>query len=403
MKYFEKKYFFIIFRYLYEKTITALFLPFLVLFRFLSYYFKFSLCKIDSGELGHFYDDFILMKYDQNLKNKTIFFWLSGKISNTQVEIMFKREYPCFWWVKYLYLSNELLPFSEKFKILSPRNITGSRDTQGIVYQRKNKNLDKIEFLIDEHETGLKYLKNVGFKDGDKFICLIIRDPDYKRKLYPDIDWSYHDYRDSTIENYQLAARNLANKGYWIFRMGKFSKKKFECNHPKIIDYATSNARSDFLDIWLTANCYFFVTNGTGLDSVADKFEKPLVCVNWLPITHIISWSHANYYFKKLRFKGVNKTFSLEEYLEHDYLQTQKYHEKNIEYQENSPEEINQAILEMENKLTQSFKEDEKTQILQKSFWDKMKKNIKFNKLNSFIHPKANVSGAFLKNNQNWL
>ena len=57
----------------------------------------------------------------------------------------------------------------------------------------------------------------------------------------------------------------------------------------------------------------------------------------------------------------------------------------------------------MENKLTQSFKEDEKTQILQKSFWDKMKKNIKFNKLNSFIHPKANVSGAFLKNNQNWL
>ena len=402
MKYFKIKYFKITFYYFFDKAIIFLFLPILVFFRILSLFSNYKLCKIDTSELGHFFDDFIIIKFSDNFQDKKILFWLSGNPCNNQVEKMIKREFLCFWWVKYLYLSNDFIPFSKKFKILSPRHITGSRDTRGAMYKRK-KNTNKIMFSDQENKQGMKFLKELGFIEGEKFICLIARDSDYKKKINPNVDWSYHDYRDADIKNYKLAAKNLADKGYWVLRMGKYTKKEFRCNHPKIIDYACSPERSDFLDIWLTANCYFFITNGTGLDSVADKFEKPLVCVNWLPITHIISWSHAKYYFKKLKFKGDKNIFSLDQYLEHDYLRTQNYNEKNIEYLENSPEELNQAILEMENKLSNEAFVDEKIKILQKSFWEKLQKNVKFNKLNSFIHPKADICEAFLKNNQNWL
>ena len=61
-------------------------------------------------------------------------------------------------------------------------------------------------------------------------------------------------------EQFQQVAIALAEKGYWVFRMGKAVEDVFNVEHPRVIDYAQSNERSDFLDIWLMANCYFCIT-----------------------------------------------------------------------------------------------------------------------------------------------
>ena len=63
-----------------------------------------------------------------------------------------------------------------------------------------------------------------------------------------------------------------------------------------MIDYATSDDRSDFLDIWLMANCYFCITTGTGLDEVAGFWGIPSVFVNLLPLksyTAIQEYHHS--------------------------------------------------------------------------------------------------------------
>ena len=84
-------------------------------------------------------------------------------------------------------------------------------------------------------------------------------------------------------------AINLAKKGYWVFRMGKYVEKQFNNLHKMIYDYAKSQYRSDFLDIWLTANCHFCLSTSTGLDDVAKTFRLPLIHTDVIPIGNIMS------------------------------------------------------------------------------------------------------------------
>ena len=81
------------------------------------------------------------------------------------------------------------------------------------------------------------------------YVCLAVRDENYLNKMEPRGDWSYHDYRNSNIINYLEAADELTKRGYYVLRMGKNNKIKFETNNPMIIDYSFSKYRSDFMDI----------------------------------------------------------------------------------------------------------------------------------------------------------
>ena len=64
--------------------------------------------------------------------------------------------------------------------------------------------------------------------------------------------------------------------------MGKEEAKPFVVKHPRILDCSTSTYRSDFLDIWLFANCYFAISCGTGIYSAADVIRTSVVCVNYV-------------------------------------------------------------------------------------------------------------------------
>ena len=90
----------------------------------------------------------------------------------------------------------------------------------------------------------------MAMKNNEKFVCLIVRDSAYLPTINNKNKWEYHNFRDSDIDTYEKAALALAEKGYWVFRMGKVVRKPFKADHPNILDYANSNYRSDFLDIW---------------------------------------------------------------------------------------------------------------------------------------------------------
>ena len=56
--------------------------------------------------------------------------------------------------------------------------------------------------------------------------------------------------------------------------MGRNQKKQFNGNNEKIIDYSFDSNQSDFLDIWLSANCDFCISTGTGLDCIPHVYGK---------------------------------------------------------------------------------------------------------------------------------
>ena len=159
-------------------------------------------------------------------------------------------------------------------------------DTCSITWDRDPQNLNEkfpphFSFTEAEEARGRHDTASLGIPLGHKWVCLIVRDAVYLPSL------SYHSYRNSDIDTYADAALLLARLGYYVVRMGAKVEKPFSAKHPRIIDYATSDKRSDFLDIYLAAKCAFCITTSTGLDAVCEAFKRPMCFVNFAPLEHL--------------------------------------------------------------------------------------------------------------------
>jgi len=356
-------------------------------------------------EMGHFVNDAKILLCESVLSKNNFkdWYWLERATCNHQFERMVRRVFYVRWWVKYLYMANNIIPGGKQHTALFPRYTQGSRDIGGLYYKTKEIKKTHFSFSEDEKSQAKKYLRDIGIKEKDKFVCLLVRDPSYKNYVNPNKDWSYHDFRNSDINTYALAAKALAERGYWVFRMGKIVSKPFDCKHSRVIDYSLSCEKNDLLDIWLMAHCSFCVTTGTGLDAIAEVFYKPLVMVNWLPVGDMTSYLHCVTYFKHLRWKKNNKTLNIKDCLDNNYLHNNKYVEKGIDIMDLTEHEIKDVVLEAEERFTGIWRDQPQDIKLQEKFWNIFKKWDGFTKYHGFIHPEARISAVFLRNNSEWL
>lgn len=337
----------------------------------------------------------------QPIKAFDLFFYRWGKPANSFFAEMCERQICVKNWVEYLFTANHCLPGGRDHELLPAMIRYHSRDMEGLFQQTKT----QVSFTEEENLQGQLFLKKIGFAKDDKFVCLIVRDSAYlsKHPKYSKMNFSYHDYRDTDIDTYEDAAMALAMKGYWVFRMGKVVHKPFKISHPRILDYANSNYGSDFLDIWLNANCFLCISVGTGLDEVPRAFRKPAVYVNYLPVQQFVTYSHCISVPKRLIWQDTKKRLTLSEHLLHPYYRAEEYEKAKITVQDLSPEEILQAVMEMESRLTGTWKETEEDIQLQQRFWKLFKEDAAFHTYNGRIHPQARVGSLFLRANTQWL
>ena len=198
-------------------------------------------------------------------------------------------------------------------------------------------------------------------------------------------------------------AEELVRRGYFVIRMGKVVKEKFESKSKKIIDYAFSNDRSDFLDIWLMSNCFFCVTTATGLDKVCSASRVPQVFVNSLPLCSMTSFDHCIWASKKLFWKSTGNLLTMNETLDKNYFNSQDYFRDFIDIVDLNDEEIKDIVMEMEEKLTGKWRESSVDQVMQMKFWKIFKQHKNYKKYNNCIHPNAQYATSFLRNNPHWL
>jgi len=361
-----------------------------------------------AGRIGHFGFDVEYYLTEKKLglhpeKVLDIFFWRwisNGSTANDYFAKLTKRNIKVHPFAKYLFNVNNLFPGSIIHQYLPAVSRNGSRDVQGLLPQIK----PQLKFTNDENKRGWEFLKKIGLKKEDKFVCLIVRDSAYL-KTYGD-HFSYHNYRDSNIDTYEEASLALAEKGYWIFRMGKVVHEHFKVdNHPKIIDYANSKYRSDFLDIWLGANCFFGLTATTGMGDVVAVFRKPLALVNALPLGYINTSINSNSIWlpKKITWVANNQQLTLREQIKTGvigFLKANEYQEAGVKIIDNSPQEIKDTVLELEQKLTDKWKTHPTDKENQKIFWDILKGWDRFPKLHGKLQSK--IPDTFLRENHGW-
>jgi len=350
--------------------IFILFLPVVILMRCLRPILWIQLFPIDY-RIGHTAaepDTYLLEKKfeAQPSRAKIIFFPLRPTKINQQLVKMWSRVLPvstCGYWVDWV---NMEIPGGKAHQYQLRPQLT--RDINHLTYR----NPPPVAFTPREEEQGEALLRSMGIPKGAPFVCIHGRDSAFLDHHVPGADWAYHNYRDFSIGNFALAAQELVRRGYYVIRIGRLVKEKFPITDTKVIDYANSHFRSDFADIYLIAKCQFFVGQ-SGIESVARLFRKPIVYTNFIPIGYLHTWSSSFLSIVKLlKNKKENRLLSFKEMLHPDIrhaYDTKEFESRGLEVIENSPEEVCDAVVEMEERLKLQWKTTDEQEELQRQFW----------------------------------
>ena len=277
-----------------NEPILFLTLPLAIIFMFFIYILNgliiFRFGFLHSDRIGHFAlntELWLCEKKNNKIAIPTIdLFYIPTKICNKQLYKMWKKHF--------IFLPKIILrPFcliSRRFKFLEKHvaGITSSGDYDS------NNLLDKygtqIYFSNDEIKNGENELRNLGIPKNQKYVCLIVRDENYLKYNNPNLE-KKHSHRNFDIESFKLTSQYLVKQGYYVIRMGSKVKSKISYSCKEIIDYANDKNRSDFLDIYLCANCEFSISTVTGLDAIPIIFRKTVFFIGSIPIAYMMTSS----------------------------------------------------------------------------------------------------------------
>ena len=288
--------------------------------------------------------------------NKEIHIWTHhGEVSNKQIAKMIARVLTV-WPQRF----TVLVVIINKMFAGWQRHDLGWNTWDRDPYNLNEKYPPPFQFTDKEEARGRHDTASLGIPLGHKWVCLMVRDGAYLPGL------GYHAYRDSDIDTYVEAALALAKRGYYVIRMGAKVEKAFMLKHPRIIDYATSDRRTDFLSTYLAAKCFFAISTSTGMDSPVEAFRRPMCFVNFAPVEHLRTYlPHSLAIWKHHEKDG--KRLSVQEIVEAEVgqaMRSDEFERAEIKLIDNTPREIRELVEEMADMMEGRFRPD-----AQEAFW----------------------------------
>ena len=261
-----------------------------------------------------------------------------------------------------------------------------------------------LEFTEEEERLGKHALLDLGLPPGTEWVCIHNRDSAYLDKTWRG-RLSWHDYRNYDIDSMLAAAEELAARGYYVFRVGSIVKDPMPLSNTRIIDYANSALRSDFLDIYLLARAKFFLGNDSGIWCVPMIFRRPIAMTNFLLMANFYKKDYSPWLFtpKRIRDPLSGRFLTLRETLLAglgDADQTEVFSAAGVELINNSGEEILELAVELDDRGKGKWKPHPIDEELQKTFWE-----IFVEHANSRDLPnrKARIGAGFLRRHPDFL
>lgn len=244
----------------------------------------------------------------------------------------------------------------------------------GIVREQwiKEKHPPILTLSDEDYQRGWQCLKSLGMKQGDWFVCLHVRERGFK-----DNNSSADDFRNADINTYNVAINTITDVGGWVIRMGDSTMKPLP-QMSRVIDYAHSNVKSDWMDVFLCAQCRFFIGTSSGLAVFAMSFGVPVAITNLLPTCGAYYMTSNDLFIPRLcksREKNCLLDFSELFSPKTGSAVTQcLYDFQNIEIMKNTEEEIEDVAVEMLERCHNHFTYSDDDEELQKNFksiaWD---------------------------------
>ena len=265
----------------------------------------------------------------------------------------------------------------------------------------------RLKFTAMQLEQGQKGLAELGIKPTDRFVCFIVRDSAYTKKAFPEKDMSYHDFRNCDVDDYVAGAEALADRGLFVLRMGSVVSKPLVSNNPRVIDYANSKVRSEFMDLFLGAHCEFNVSDGLGFYAIPAMFRRPNAYVNYSPFFMYYSSRVCDLGIAKTMIdKATGRRLNLTEMGERGVARfgaTSQFTTAGVSVKSNTPSEIKDLMLEMLDRLEGKWKTEPLDDELQNKFWKKYSEIIGPDRETFHGEIWSKYGAQFLRDNQDWI
>ena len=183
-------------------------IPSLAFLFILSKFIKLRIIRLLSERIGHFLvesmQSYFLLK--DKSPDEMVLFWFYEPTANSFWSRVVKRNLPIYQWINHLYFWNVRLGLNLTLFQAQNSNLTT------IAYLRDtNDNFEKqpgFKFLPDEDNFAKNWLIKKGWKEGEPFVCLLVRDSKYLNTYHSKWDFTYHSYRDSNIDDYLPAIKS---------------------------------------------------------------------------------------------------------------------------------------------------------------------------------------------------
>lgn len=233
----------------------------------------------------------------------------------------------------------------------------------------------QLSFTDEENKQGADVLRSIGIADNKSFVCFCVRDSAYldvAGTFRTRAEWSYHDHRDNDIQNYIPSARYIADKGLSVLRMGAVVQDPLRESRAGLIDYATK-FRSDFGDIFLLANCKFFLGDTAGIFGVSAIFDVPCALANIVPYRSAERGLQDLFIPKKLWYVDEKRFLTLSEIISTGidlWGKKDQYTKAGIEVIENTAEEVLALTQEMHARLDGNWVSYDDEEELQQRYRD---------------------------------
>ena len=262
-----------------------------------------------------------------------------------------------------------------------------------------------LHFTSSEKLAGKNLLQALGVTSDAPWVCIHNRDAEYLNtklaasKSSPEKSWGYHNYRDFSAKSMVLAAEELTKRGYYVLRMGAVVAEQLISTNPKIVDYASTPLRSDLGDIFLLANCAAYLGSDSGIASVPFIFCRPVIHINW-PLSQVATLTFQGpliFITKHLYHRSTKRYLGIREVLDRKLInagESRVYEEAGVEVVDNTPEEICDLAVELDERLKGTWHPQAQDEQLQLQFWDIFRQHCPPEHVGS-VQPR--IGAAFLR------
>lgn len=291
-------------------------------------------------------------------------------VCNRQLQTMWRRIIRVHDLFRLTYNRMRLNPRYKEHIIVTAND---SRDVHGLL-ERTDVHLD---FTDEEVGRAKIELSRMGITGKDTYVLMLNRGQRYLDETFPGIEWSRHEWRNFPISVFMPAAEELTKRNHYVIRVGHLVSDLMNTENPRIIEYDHNGLRTELLDIYLGATCRFLLTCDSGYQAVPGwVFRRPVLNVSYSDfsldgmLNYLPTWLSI---FSRYWLKSEKRFISVPEALTSGVggiSNGTEYAERGIEVVKNTPEEIIEAVVEMEGRLDGTWQTTAEDEELQRRFWD---------------------------------